>query len=75
VSDDGLILLRDFGQIRGWVLSGQTVPPTPQFVAEKCDVNADGICSLADFGIVRAAFLNLDASLIQQGCEAATGSP
>jgi hypothetical protein len=75
VSDDGLITLTDLAQIRGWLLSGETVPPTSQFVAEKCDVNANGSCSAVDFAIARAALLSPDASLIQQGCEAATGSP
>jgi hypothetical protein len=70
VSDDGRLTLVDFGQIRGFFLSGGTTPPTASFVADKCDVSGDQQCTLTDFGRVRGAFLagvNHNPIIIQ-GC-------
>ena len=38
-----------------WFESGHTQPPTPGFVADKCDVSGDQVCALGDVGRVPAA--------------------
>ncbi len=75
VSNDGLVTLADFALIRSWVASGGTVPPTPEFAPQKCDVGGSAACSLADFALVRKAVAASDPALLQQVCEAATGAP
>jgi hypothetical protein len=69
-SDDGQISLADFVLARRFIASGGTVPPTPEFVEEKCDVSGDQACSLADVVLIRravAAGTNHNP-LIIQGC-------
>jgi hypothetical protein len=75
VSDDGLVTLADFTQIRSWLASGGTLPPTPDFEASKCAVGGGMGCGLGDFVLVRRAVSQSDASLLQQVCEAAGGRP
>jgi subtilisin family serine protease len=57
VSDDGRITDVDFSQIRAFIVSGRTTPPTAEFVADKCDVGDNQQCDNVDFARVRAAIV------------------
>jgi DNA-binding beta-propeller fold protein YncE len=57
VSGDGKITNVDFAQIRAFIVSGYTTPPTAAFVADKCDVSGDQQCNNVDFARVRAAIV------------------
>ena len=74
VTDDGRVTLVDFAQIRQFVASGGTVLPSSSFVPDKCDVNGDQACSLADFTHTRTAVAlgtgHSQSPVIVQGCPA-----
>jgi hypothetical protein len=64
----------DFALIRKFFASGGTVVPSPSFGLEKCAVNGDQSCSLADFSLVRKAtaqaLRHSQSPVIVQGCPA-----
>jgi hypothetical protein len=73
VSDDGVVTLVDLNQIKEWLGSSRTIPPSPEFVPGKCDVSGPVGCSLMDLSRVRQAVGAGNGSLLEQVCGPAGG--